>query len=167
MIESKLNKINESENVILDISNKLDLNLQELSVIKENLKLLEIKNTEQNNLNRRLSTLSTLISDANSQIDELKNKDSESINRERESLKEDAKEARYQKSKKDLGAKLKKGYQFSLIINPFKYKLFNIKNRCKCIGFFSDCKLKLRIHLEQALHLQLLRSLQCSHRSHS
>lgn len=92
LIESKLNKINESENVILDISNKLDLNLQELSVIKENLKLLEIKNTEQNNLNRRLSTLSTLISDANSQIDELKNKDSESINRERESLKEDAKE---------------------------------------------------------------------------
>lgn len=92
LIESKLNKINESENVILDISNKLDFNLQELSVIKENLKLLEIKNTEQNNLNRRLSTLSTLISDANSQIDELKNKDSESINRERESLKEDAKE---------------------------------------------------------------------------
>ncbi len=40
----------------------------------------------------KLSTLSTLISDANSQIDELKNKDSESINRERESLKEDAKE---------------------------------------------------------------------------
>ncbi len=92
LIESKLNKINESENVILDISNKLDLNLQELSVIKENLKLLESKNTEQNNFNRRLSTLSTLISDANSQIDELKNKDSESINRERESLKEDAKE---------------------------------------------------------------------------
>jgi hypothetical protein len=92
LIESKLNKINESENVILDISNKLDLNLQELSVIKENLKLLESKNTEQNNLKRRLSTLSTLISDVNSQIDELKNKDSESINRERESLKEDAKE---------------------------------------------------------------------------
>jgi DNA repair exonuclease SbcCD ATPase subunit len=92
LIESKLNKINESENVILDISNKLDLNLQELSVIKENLKLLESKNTEQNNLKRRLSTLATLITDVNSQIDELKNKDSESINRERESLKEDAKE---------------------------------------------------------------------------
>lgn len=40
-------------------------------------------------------------------------------------IKEDSKEARFQKSKKDLGAKLKKGYQFSLIINPFKYKLFN------------------------------------------
>ena len=40
-------------------------------------------------------------------------------------IKEDSKEARFQKSKRDLGAELKKGYQFSLIINPFKYMLFN------------------------------------------
>lgn len=38
---------------------------------------------------------------------------------------EGSKEAGIQKFKKDFGAKLKEGYQFTLVINPFKYKLFN------------------------------------------
>ena len=38
---------------------------------------------------------------------------------------EGSKEAGIQKFKKDFGAKLKEGYQFNLVINPFKYKLFN------------------------------------------
>jgi len=46
-------------------------------------------------------------------------------------IKEDSKEARFQKSKKDLGAKLKEGYQFSLVINPLKYKIFNILLKTK------------------------------------
>jgi len=36
-----------------------------------------------------------------------------------------SKEAGIQKFKKDFGSRLKEGYQFNLIVNPLKYKLFN------------------------------------------
>jgi len=51
-------------------------------------------------------------------------------------IKEGSKEAGIQKFKKDFGAKLHHGYQFNLIINPLKYKLFNymLKLRFKLKG---------------------------------
>ena len=39
---------------------------------------------------------------------------------------EDSKEARIQRFKKRLGSNLKEGYQFTVIINPIKYFLFNL-----------------------------------------
>lgn len=59
-------------------------------------------------------------------------------------IKEDSKEARFQKSKKDLGAQLKTGYQFSLVINPIKYKLFNflLKINFKLKGIEYICPIK-------------------------
>ena len=41
-------------------------------------------------------------------------------------IKEGCKEAGIQKFKKEFGAELKEGYQFSIIINPFKYFIFDL-----------------------------------------
>jgi hypothetical protein len=50
-------------------------------------------------------------------------------------IKDGSKESGIQKFKKDFGANLKVGYQFNLVINPLKYKLFN---------FILKLKLKLK-----------------------
>ena len=50
-----------------------------------------------------------------------------------------SKECRIQEFKKEFGATLKQGYQFRIIINPFKYYLFNtlikIKLKLKKINY--------------------------------
>lgn len=45
-------------------------------------------------------------------------------------IKENCKEAGIQKFKKEFGAELKEGYQFTVIINPIKYFLFDLCLKC-------------------------------------
>ena len=45
-------------------------------------------------------------------------------------IKDDCKEAGIQKFKKEFGAELKEGYQFTLVINPIKYFLFDLCLKC-------------------------------------
>ena len=45
-------------------------------------------------------------------------------------IKEDCKEAGIQKFKREFGAELKEGYQFTLVINPIKYFLFDLCLKC-------------------------------------